>query len=96
MLKTTLSFLPLWLRRLLADWVLVPLAPDWSRCGRCRAPWKFCDSHTSWYTENNGALALCERCWGSLEPYGRLPYYREKHQDKEDWTFISYAVMGGE
>jgi len=51
-------------------------APGYSACGRCRRPWKFCDGHSTRYSDSHGCFPLCEQCWLELTVEQRMPFYR--------------------
>ena len=72
----------------------------YGKCYCCGVPWKYAESHTTWYSEGSGCFPLCEKCWGVLTVEERLPFYRKMvfeewklAQDK--WPAIRDAVLDG-
>jgi hypothetical protein len=62
----------------LRSWLSRVLAPNLGRCYRCKTslfgPIRN-EEHTTYYAPGQGCFPLCERCWSSLTPAERLPYY---------------------
>ena len=81
------------------------LSPDWySWCGKCKTTWFFVDPHNTDYTNGRGIFCLCKKCWGELEPIGRLRYYKEVVDSWESlepgvrdevWGLVEQAVLEG-
>jgi hypothetical protein len=79
-------------------------------CYRCHDTWNHTKEHCTYFNGGRGCFPLCERCWGALQPYERLPYYKQLHQRWLDqlpgnqqrrselineWPLIRRAVMKG-
>jgi hypothetical protein len=58
---------------------LAPGIPDsvLGCCLCCSISWKWVKGHSTYYKESSGVFPLCEKCWSSLTPEDRLPYYEE-------------------
>lgn len=78
---------------------------NYGRCFQCGASWEFTDGHSTLYDSNMGCSPLCDKCWSSLTPEQRLPYYRslwvswlgEVDDDlvRARWPAIEAAVLEG-
>lgn len=44
-------------------------------CYRCGATWDWAKSHETPYESGSACFSLCSRCWTSLTPQSRMPYY---------------------
>lgn len=74
------------------------LAPGYGCCGKCNTTWKFVEPHLTNYKENEGMFPLCEKCWNTLTPHQRLPYYinlynRWNRDDETELELIKKAVL---
>lgn len=65
--------------RKIKNYILSIFALGYSRCGRCKIPWRFTKEHITQYgTDGSGCFPLCERCWKELgTPKQRWPYYSQ-------------------
>lgn len=80
-------------------WQLV--YPSYGFCGKCAHPWTKVPHHTT-----HNCFPLCEKCWASMTPAERLPYYRALMDEwyacgcgqiaADQWPFIREAVLRGE
>lgn len=80
-------------------------APSYGWCLRCKTPWVFARWHDTTYgSEGNGCIPLCEKCWAHLTPAQRLPFYRQligswhEHPHRglafgEEWPLVAAAVL---
>jgi hypothetical protein len=75
------------------------LFPSYSWCGRCGRPWKGIECHATPYGNGRGVFPLCERCWSSLTPVDRLPYYERlanfQHWKSGERAEVRAAVEAG-
>ena len=77
------------------------LSPGYGWCLRCKTSWKFCEGHSTQYTEGSGCFPLCEQCWSDLTPTQRLRYYRQLYDQwiqtgsapEIGWPEIERAVL---
>lgn len=74
----------------------------YATCGKCNKTWDVVPSHNTYYKMHTAVFALCEKCWQSLTPEDRVPYYKRmidkywSEKDKnENWDLIQSAVLEG-
>jgi hypothetical protein len=80
-------------------------SPGYSTCYKCGVPWKYAEGHTTNYGNHGiGCFPLCEKCWASLTPKERLPFYEKLVKEwgktgspipEEKKTEIYKAVLEG-
>ncbi len=77
------------------------LSPSYGTCFKCNRPWRFVEYHITDYTPSHGMFSLCEKCWQSLSPRGRLPYYKMLWERwgydvylGATWEDVKMAVLG--
>ena len=96
--------------KILADLSQI-MYPNFGHCYRCGMSWAIVQGHSTQYSPRHGCFPLCEKCWVTLSPKDRLPFYREswdshiKQQGKdydyngrtieEWWPLVEKAVMEG-
>ncbi len=65
--------------RLVSRRILARLTPalGYTRCLRCRSPWRMVDPHIVWHGRGVGAFALCQSCWTETTSAERADAARE-------------------
>ena len=82
-------------------WVQRIMAKTSGTCKKCERPWRYLDDgHCTMVGEYWGVSPLCKRCWMSLKPNDRLPFYHKMYMTWErpvaqdhGWELIAQAVL---